>query len=342
VSSFPGRDCALTTDWKALMAILIGKLGKNSVLIGGIGKDLLTGLNGDDTLNGGAGDDILSGGAGNDVLIGGAGADALFGGAGFDTADYSKSSAGVYVDLQWGIGWFGDAQGDSLNSIEKVIGSAFADTFIAADWGGNTFTGGAGKDKFVVTYGDVTITDFLRPIIKPVTLVSMDFETGMPPGLGFDVPAGYAGVNWSNFSLITPIPGQTFSSQIVDYAGDTVARMQSGGTPSFSSQANDFDLLTLEMASGKAAFTADLNVRINVYDDGVQVGSVTLVAPQTVKVAVDFSAGTAGGTSQPALFSGRFTSIDKVEFVDLDVPRFVWGIDDIVISYPAETIGFDN
>lgn len=138
------------------MAILIGKLGKNSVLIGGSGKDLLTGLNGDDTLNGGAGDDILSGGLGNDVLIGGSGADALFGGAGFDTADYSTSSAGVHVDLQWGIGWFGDAQGDGLNSIEKVIGSAFDDTLIAADWGNNVFVGGKGADTLIGGLGEDT------------------------------------------------------------------------------------------------------------------------------------------------------------------------------------------
>jgi Ca2+-binding RTX toxin-like protein len=190
------RGSGVTTIREALVAIPIGKLGKNSVLIGGNGKDLLTGLNGNDTLDGGAGADILSGGAGNDILIGGAGADALLGGSGFDTADYSAWSAGVHVNLAAGIGWSGDAQGDMLNSIEKVIGSAFADTLIGADWGNNVFTGGKGDDKFVLGYGDSTITDFRAPS-EVVDLI--DFQDRSS---SFERPGLYHDLNWSRANTL--------------------------------------------------------------------------------------------------------------------------------------------
>ncbi|WP_275415227.1 calcium-binding protein [Snodgrassella gandavensis] len=56
----------------------------NDILNGGAGDDILYGGAGDDILNGGEGNDILNGGAGNDILNGGAGNDLLLGGAGYD------------------------------------------------------------------------------------------------------------------------------------------------------------------------------------------------------------------------------------------------------------------
>lgn len=70
-----------------------------------------------------------------------------------DTADYSTSSAGVTVDLATGKGTGGDAQGDTLISMEKVVGSAYDDT-LTGDKNNNWFTGGAGKDVFVMSAGD--------------------------------------------------------------------------------------------------------------------------------------------------------------------------------------------
>ena len=105
-------------------------------LIGSAFADMLTGDTGANTLDGRSG---------NDTLIGGAGADALIGGAGTDTADYSSSAAGVTVNLQAGSGSGGDAQGDTLSSIENIIGSAQADT-LTGDGGVNTLAGGSGAD----------------------------------------------------------------------------------------------------------------------------------------------------------------------------------------------------
>ena len=109
------------------------------------GNDTLVGEAGNDKLAGGAGNDTISGGAGNDKLIGGKGADTLQGGTGRDLASYAASSAGVQVDLTTGKGYGGDAEGDSLTSIENLLGSKFNDT-LTGNALANRLTGGNGND----------------------------------------------------------------------------------------------------------------------------------------------------------------------------------------------------
>lgn len=96
-------------------------------------------LGGDDNAN------ILNGGGGDDVLAGRGGADTLIGGSGSDTVDYSSSLAAVTVDLTNGVGTGGDADGDTYNSIENVIGSNFDDHLIGSA-GSNSLYGGDGND----------------------------------------------------------------------------------------------------------------------------------------------------------------------------------------------------
>jgi len=98
-----------------------------------------------DTLRGEGGVNVLDGGAGDDLLEGRAGADTLLGGAGTDTATYVQSTTGVTVDLASGVNSGGEAQGDVLQSIENLTGSAFADT-LRGDAGANGLDGGAGAD----------------------------------------------------------------------------------------------------------------------------------------------------------------------------------------------------
>src|SRR5690606_7228885 len=98
-------------------------------------------------------DDIIVGDSGNNTLTGGAGADQLVGQGGFDTADYSDSPAEVVVTLNSapgdeaaaGTGQGGDAEGDRLILIERIIGSAFADTLTGGGLN-DTLMGGAGAD----------------------------------------------------------------------------------------------------------------------------------------------------------------------------------------------------
>ena len=74
-------------------------------------------------LTGNSGANVLTGLDGNDTLVGGAGADTLDGGTGTDTASYAASSSGVTVSLAAGTASGGDAQGDTLISIENLTGS---------------------------------------------------------------------------------------------------------------------------------------------------------------------------------------------------------------------------
>ena len=137
-----------------------------NTLIGGGSRDLLRGNGGNDILIGGAGQDQLDGHAGNDMLDGGAGADTFFGGSGTDTVTYADSpdenNDGEGVTLNLGDTYLDDRSGhtfsratgdhagrtrseDRFNSIENLIGSAFADTF-TGDANNNKFEGGGGDD----------------------------------------------------------------------------------------------------------------------------------------------------------------------------------------------------
>ena len=58
----------------------------------------------------------------------GQGADVLVGGPGNDAAYYASSAAAVTVNLLDGTGTGGDAEGDTLDSIENLSGSAFDDS----------------------------------------------------------------------------------------------------------------------------------------------------------------------------------------------------------------------
>jgi len=65
-------------------------------------------------------------------MRGAGGADTLIGGAGTDTAGYGDSAAGVTVNLALGTGIGGDAEGDTLDGIENLNGSAQADILTGA------------------------------------------------------------------------------------------------------------------------------------------------------------------------------------------------------------------
>lgn len=103
-------------------------------------------------------------------MIAGAGDDRYDGGSGVDTLDYSRATQGVVVDADSetvsGMGK------DRYSSIEKIIGSKFADQFHGSnaddvfdggagnDWfrgfaGADVFTGGEGRDTFVWHEEDV-------------------------------------------------------------------------------------------------------------------------------------------------------------------------------------------
>ncbi|WP_085640316.1 calcium-binding protein [Pseudomonas sp. B3(2017)] len=122
---------------------------------------VINGTNGADTLTGTDGDDEINALGGNDMIKGSAGADKINGGDGTgDVVDYSGSSQAINVDLIQGggtgrAGIGGDAEGDTLTNIEKVIGTEFNDTF-SVDKGTATFEGGAGDDVYIINGSNLT------------------------------------------------------------------------------------------------------------------------------------------------------------------------------------------
>lgn len=124
-------------------------------ITGSANDDSLTGDVRANELRGLAGNDVLRGNEGADTLIGGAGADRLVGGRSkfdhdndsttanvdhMDTASYAESSResmrlmrGVTVDLSNYEGLEGDAEGDTLVDIEKIVGSSYDDKFLSDD-----------------------------------------------------------------------------------------------------------------------------------------------------------------------------------------------------------------
>ena len=123
-----------------LDGILFGN-GGDDVLAGGAGNDLLSGDTGTDLLSGGAGSDTLIGGDDDDVLIGGAGEDFIHGGGGVNTVTYEASKASVRVVVNFGASSGGDAEGDIVRSVTRLIG---ADIDGAGDTLVGTFGGATG------------------------------------------------------------------------------------------------------------------------------------------------------------------------------------------------------
>ncbi len=121
-----------------------------SGFVAGSGDDVLTG-GGASVLHGGAGDDILDPGSFGSAQPGAL----LDGGDGFDTVTFSAAKSGITVNLS--TAGSQDTGGDryqAFKSIEKLVGTPYADTFTGSSGddtlvglGGNDIlSGGAGND----------------------------------------------------------------------------------------------------------------------------------------------------------------------------------------------------
>jgi hypothetical protein len=130
----------------------------------------------------------LNGGDGNDTLAGGEGNDSLVGGNGIDTADFSKATKGISLNLT-----LGTAQGegsDVLLGMENGIGGSGNDTLtgdakanrLDGGVGNDSANGGLGSDSLAGGAGSDTLTGCLQ---------------GSLGGLGeVDTLTGGEGVDW--------------------------------------------------------------------------------------------------------------------------------------------------
>jgi Ca2+-binding RTX toxin-like protein len=179
------------------MATINGTSG-NDTLTGTATADSISGQGGSDTLFGGGGNDSLFGGSNNDLLEGGAGADTLEGGSGNDTASYASSGAAVIVSLATNSGSGGDAQGDVLNSIENLTGSAFNDS-LTGNGSANILSGGDGNDGLFGGDGN----DSLFGGIGDDTLIGGTGSDVIDGGTGIDVASYATSSSGVNVNLAT-------------------------------------------------------------------------------------------------------------------------------------------
>ena len=155
-------------------------------------------------------DDTLTGNSFTNILRGGAGGDALNGGGRMDTADYSGSNAAVTVNLNTGTHSGGHAQGDTLTSIENLIGSDHDDT-LTGNGSANVLTGGDGDDTLVGRQGDDTLNghdgdDSLGGHSGDDTLNGHDGDDLMIGGSGadsFDGGEGTDAVHYTGSGAVT-------------------------------------------------------------------------------------------------------------------------------------------
>lgn len=130
----------------------------NALQYNGDSRSLIENANGgsgNDWIFGNNANNKLVGNNGNDTLIGGTGNDSLIAGNGDDTADYSSATNGIKVNLDINTidglsGWLATDDGygfrDTVEGVDRIIGSQFNDTVIGDNAWDNLLQGNNGND----------------------------------------------------------------------------------------------------------------------------------------------------------------------------------------------------
>ncbi|MEQ1905190.1 MAG: calcium-binding protein [Pirellulaceae bacterium] len=224
------------------------------LMVGGGGNDTLNGGRSNDTMNGGTGLDSLFGGQGNDILIGGADADFLEGGIGSDAVFYAASPAAVNVDLLFNVNQGGHAEADNLVNMERVTGSAFADT-IKGNNLDNTLIGGVGMDSLIGING--------KDILSGGD--DNDFLFG---GNQQDSSRGGDGADTFYFTdILESLAGGASRDRIIDF---TKAQNDKIDVSNIDGKTSDFNSVSFTFI-GNAAFTDEGQIRV------FQQGAATVV-----------------------------------------------------------------
>jgi Ca2+-binding RTX toxin-like protein len=205
---------------------------------------ILNGTSSNNVLNGAAGLNIIDGLAGNDTLAGLGGADTLIGGVGTDTATYVASAAGVNVSLMTELGSGGDAEGDTLSTIENLTGSNLDDT-LEGNGGNNVLAGGLGIDtvsyahalagvkvSLATTSSQNTIGAGSDKLTGFENVTGSNFNDTLTGTIGYNVLTGLAGNDTLNGGVgaDTMFGGTGNDTYVVDNAGDIVDETGGDGT----------------------------------------------------------------------------------------------------------------
>ena len=195
--------------------------------------------------------DILTGNDEDNALEGGHGGDTINGAGGSDTASYAGSPAAVTVNLATGSVSGGHAGGDTLTSIENIIGSGHNDT-LTGDANANVIAGGPGGDRITGGDGNDTADYSGSPAGVQIDLSQSSAQTSSGHASG-DVLAGIENVIGSDHA----------DNLYVDDSGDNVLRggpgndimtVAGGGNDSFDGGPGD-DELSINSDTGVVKLT---------------------------------------------------------------------------------------
>ncbi|NQY38219.1 MAG: hypothetical protein HRT37_25430, partial [Alteromonadaceae bacterium] len=202
-------DTAFYTNSNAGVTVDLSEgIGKNGDAQGDIlvGIESLVGSAYDDKLVGDSSNNELAGGEGDDELNGGVGADVLDGGKGTDDiAAYTGSNSGININLFTETASGGDAEGDTLISIENIVGSAHNDNITGDDQdnkiegmnGADTLAGGKGNDDLSGGSGNDTLLGEAGDDV----LIGGSGNDSLDGGIGNDTLEGNAGNDIYLFNL---------------------------------------------------------------------------------------------------------------------------------------------
>jgi len=182
------------------------------------------GSNGDDWFTQRSnGSDAYWGYGGNDIFWGSLGNDSYFGGYGFDTVSYNHSNSAIHIDLKSGSNSGGHAEGDTLVSIEQIIGSRFNDSFVG-DNGANRFSGGRGNDEFMADLGADTYHGGSGTDTVNYARATYSVQVYLSDGVAADWSAQSGVADGDRFISIENVIGSRFNDTIVGDAKDNVIR----------------------------------------------------------------------------------------------------------------------
>ncbi|MBE1284889.1 MAG: hypothetical protein GJ676_16375 [Rhodobacteraceae bacterium] len=200
--------------------------------IGGTGPDVFNGTAGNDLMIGNAGSDTLRGMAGNDRIQGGRDGDILDGGVGIDTLIYTRSDAGVNVNIGTNVTTLsgGHAAGDSISGFENLIGSDYNDVLTGGATR-NVLIGGRGHDDLFGMDGrDLLIGGLGADLLNGGNGFDTVSYHQSARGVSVNTLSGQVlgGAAGDTFVSIEALWGSSFGDSLIMDGGDNVIRGRGG------------------------------------------------------------------------------------------------------------------
>jgi serralysin len=271
----------------------------------------------------------------------------LTGESGIDTASYEGSAAGVTVRLGGGPGAGGDAEGDTLLTIENLIGSALADV-LGGDGTDNRLEGGDGTDRLEGGGGnDHLLGDAGRDVLiggagadtldggigidlanYVASALAVTVSLGAGTGQGGDAEGdALLGIeNLTGSALDDRLTGNTQANLLIGGRGDDTLTGGAGNDTLMGGEGADL----LIGGSGADSFVFRASIGPGAID---RISQFSLV-DDVIVLDRAFFAGLSAGTLAPAAFAANAAGL-AADATD----RVIYDTDSGILFYDADGLG---